>query len=288
MIEENEPTNVVVFKWSTPGYRSQFSAEYVNVFASMLERNTRVPYRLLCVTDDAEGLDSSITPVELWPCPVPAYGGGNAPNCFRRLFMFSQEAAEAFGPRFVWSDLDCVITGNIDHILTDQADFRIWRPDADESKCNGSLVSHRAGSRTELWEEFKNGSPVGTVEEFRAQTGHLGSDQAWIGSHLGPDDQFWGQADGVYAFRKLRNTRLEKRAAKEAKEDRREPRTATRYTRDTAGRRARRAARLERRMAERLEAPLPPNARLVYFPGQQHPWDANVQKLYPWVKQHWT
>jgi hypothetical protein len=45
---------------------------------------------------------------------------------------------------------------------------------------------------------------------------------------------------------------------------------------------------MRQRRDERLETPLPPHTRLVYFPGQQHPWDASVQKLYPWVKQHWT
>ncbi len=49
------PINVVVFKWSTPGYRSQFTAEYVNIFAAMLARNTTVPYKLWCATDDPDG-----------------------------------------------------------------------------------------------------------------------------------------------------------------------------------------------------------------------------------------
>ena len=287
-IVPKESINVIVFKWKTEGYRSQFTAEHVNVFASMLSRHTTVAYQLYCITDDADGLDSSIQPVELWPCPVPAYGtaNGNTPNCFRRLRMFSDELSEVFGPRWMWSDLDCVILGNIDHILTDENDFRIWRPDGGQSKCNGSLVTHRAGTRPEIWDDFQNGSVVGTVDEFRAQTNHLGSDQAWIGSRLGPDDYFWEQRDGVYAFRALRNHSLERFMAKQAKAEHRAPRTANRYSRDVA-RKQRRSERWEKRQQERLEAPLPPNARLVYFPGQQHPWDANVQKMYPWVEYNW-
>lgn len=286
-----ETVNVCIFKWETPGYRSQFTPDHVNIFASMLARNTTVPYRLFCITDDATGLDSSIQPVELWPCPVPAYGteNGNTPNCFRRLFMFSQDITEALGPRWIWSDLDCVIVGNIDHVLMDHNDFRIWRPDGGSSKCNGSLISHRAGTREALWTDFENGKVVTTVDEFRAQTGHLGSDQAWIGSRLREDDTFWEEKDGVFAFRALRNHTMERMVAKQEKErqDRRKMRTAARYTRDVAGRRERRETRLARRTEERMQAPLSPAARLVYFPGQQHPWDERVQELYPWVKQHW-
>lgn len=280
--------NVVTFKWVTPGYRSQFTAEYVNIFAAMLARNSTAPYKLWCITDDADGLDSSIEPIELWPNPVPSYGDSNAPNCFRRLFMFSRDIAEALGPRWMWSDLDSVITGNIDHILTDEADFKIWRPTGDTSRCNGSLVLHRAGSMTQVWDEFSP-AKVGTIEEFRAQTNHLGSDQAWMSRYLTPETPTFGESDGVFAFRKLRNQALERFVAKQEKEEARgrKPRNPLCYTRDVAARRERRDSRREQREKEKLTAALPPQARLVYFPGQQHPWDARVQKLYPWVKQHW-
>lgn len=278
--------NVCVFKWSTPGYRSQFSPEYVNIFAAMLARNTTVPYKLWCITDDADGLDSSIEALELWPNPVPSYGDSNAPNCFRRLFMFSREIAEALGPRWMWSDLDCVITGNIDAILTDESDFRIWRPSGDTSRCNGSLVLHRAGTMTQVWDEFSP-AKVGTIEEFRAQTNHLGSDQAWLSRYLTPETPTFGEDDGVFAFRKLRNPALERHMAKQEKAAARGKGPRTNYTRDAAGRRERMDQRRERREKERLSTPLPPNCRLVYFPGQKHPWDQDVQRLYPWVKQYW-
>ena len=277
--------NVCVFRWHTPGYRSQFSAEYVNVFAAMLARNTTVPYQLWCITDDADGLDSSINPIELWPNPVPSYGDSNAPNCFRRLFMFSREIAEALGPRFIWSDLDAVITGNIDAILTDEADFKIWRPSGDTSRCNGSLVLHRAGTMTQVWDDFSP-AKVGTIEEFRAQTNHLGSDQAWLSRYLTPETPTFGEDDGVFAFRKLRNHALERAVAKQDKEKVRARAPRTSYTRDSA-RRERVDQRRERREKEKLEVRLPPNCRLVYFPGQKHPWDQDVQRLYPWVKQYW-
>jgi hypothetical protein len=280
-------TSLVTFRWSTPGYRSTFTADHVNILFRSWRRHSTVPFNAYCVTDDPEGLDEDVTPVAIWENPVPAYGGGNAPNCFRRLRMFSDEVSEAFGPRWIWTDLDCVVTGNVDDILSTDADLKIWRPTGDVSRCNGSLVAYRSGSRPEIWNDFTK-TTVGTVEEFRAQTGHLGSDQAWMSLYIRPDDQFFGESDGVYAFRKLRNPVLERHMAKQEKVAARgkEPRGAS-YTRDAAGRRERMDQRRERREKERLSTPLPSNCKLAYFPGSVHPWDRNLQKLYSWIGANW-
>jgi len=190
---------VVVFKWHREGYRSKFDSGHVNTAARMVARHTTIRHHFVCITDDPTGIDPEIKVVPLWEDPHPAYGGGNWPNCFRRLRMFAPDIRRLVGPRWVWMDLDMLICGNIDHILTDPADFRIWRPDGGRSLCNGSLVLHQSGTRPEIWTEF-GPEKVGSVEEFQAQTKHLGSDQAWISSRLRPDDLFFDSAQGVYAF----------------------------------------------------------------------------------------
>lgn len=304
---------VVVFKWSVPGYRSQFSAETVNTAARMLARHATVPYRFTCITDDGEGIDDKIRVLPLWDDPHPSYGGGNWPNCFRRLRMFAPEIKRLVGRRWLWMDLDLLVCGNVDHILSDPTDFRIWRPDGGRSLCNGSLVSHKAGTRPELWTEFA-AEKVGTVDEFQAQTSHLGSDQAWIARRLRADDQFFTAADGVYAFRSLRNPHRERhfgamgRQRQEIRPGPEKPRVPPgpftglrraprgprfnvppgwRRRESTRPRYSPLVQRQEARADERISTSLPPNACMVFFPGQWHPWDQQIQDVYPWVKEHY-
>lgn len=300
---------VVVFKWHREGYRSKFDSGHVNTAARMVARNTTVRHHFVCITDDPTGIDPRIETIPLWGDPHPTYGGGNWPNCFRRLRMFAPDIRRLVGPRWVWMDLDMLICGNIDHILTDPADFRIWRPDGGRSLCNGSLVLHQSGTRPEIWTEF-GPEKVGSVEEFQAQTKHLGSDQAWISSRLRPDDLFFDSAQGVYAFRSLRNPHRERylgalgrqRPHKAPGEGprgpftgmRREPRgprfnapPGWRHRETSRPLRSRIAVRQEERADEKLQTALPANACMVFFPGQWHPWDQAIQDVYPWVKEHY-
>jgi hypothetical protein len=270
---------VVAFKWQRPGYRSTFDAAKVNTHFRTWWRHSTVPFEAVCITDDPAGLDSAITAVPIWDCPVPNYGGGNEPNCFRRLKLFDADFP------WIWTDLDGFVCGNVDHILSDPAEFRIWRPDGGRSKCNGSLVSHKPGARRHFWTSF-DPSQIGSVAEFREKTQHLGSDQAWIASHLTENDQFFGQSDGVYAFRSLRNQRRERELAKSRRVPLRPTLPSRVITRDSA-RRSRISARMLERRDERIQTALPANAALVYFPGQFHPWDREIQKVYPWIEEHY-
>lgn len=278
-------TKLLTFKWSTPGYRSQFTAERVNTFYAMARKHSTVDFHPVCITDDPEGIDVSVDVYKLWPNPVPNYGGGNEPNCFVRLPLLGATLSGIFGPKWVWSDLDCFICGNIDRILTDPAEFKIWRPDGGRSKCNGSLVSHVAGTRMHIWDSF-DPAKIGSVAEFRAKTAHLGSDQAWISTQLTDKDEFFEQKDGVYAFRDLRNHHREKHFGKLRRIQLRETLPQAVRVRDTA-RRAKLAERAAVRDNERLETALPANAAIVYFPGQWHPWDADVRCIYPWIEEHY-
>jgi hypothetical protein len=191
---------VITFKWSKPGYRSQFKGEYVNALRDMVKKHTTVPHEFVCITDDPEGIDPDIRVIPLWENPAPDYGGEDRPNCFYRLKMFSREMKYLIGARFVWMDLDTLILGNIDHILSDKSDFKIWRVEDEFMPCNGSMVLHRAGSRTHIWDNFK-ANLVDPSHGLKRVNGFNGSDQAWIAQHLGPDDGYFGKPDGVYSFR---------------------------------------------------------------------------------------
>lgn len=191
---------IVTFKWKSEKFRTKYTSEHVNRLYDMVQKHTTVKHSFLCVTDDPAGLYPQIKTAKLWPNPVPEYGDEWKPNCFLRLWAFSKEAQELLGDRFVWLDLDVLITGNIDHILrTNDTDFKIWYVDDEWSKCNGSLVFHKTGTRTYLYDKF-NPSEVDSKNAYRDK-GFIGSDQAWIAQNLGEGDHFFGKKDGVYSYR---------------------------------------------------------------------------------------
>ena len=188
---------VITWKWRREGYRDRYSAVHVNTFYEMLKRHTSVPFEPLCITDDPTGVQ--VPTMKLWGNPVPSYGSLHKPNCFYRVRAFSSEFRETLG-RFIWFDLDSVICGNVDHLLQDTAEFKIWRPDGEKMPCNGSLVLHQAGTRAYTW-AFFDPTMVDNIWGYRYTTGFQGSDQAWIAYNLKPHDQFFTQKEGIFSFR---------------------------------------------------------------------------------------
>lgn len=191
--------SIVCFKWHKPGFRSTYTAEHVNTLYRMVQRNTNRVHQFVCVTDDAKGIDPRVKIVPLWENPCPNYGNGKKPNCFYRLRMFATEMKEIFGEKFLWLDLDCVITGSIDGIFGHPADFGIWCPDGELMPCNGSLVLNRTGTRHHIWTRFDK-RRVHPERGLRS-AGFQGSDQAWIAMNLKLTDFRFGQAQGVYSWR---------------------------------------------------------------------------------------
>jgi hypothetical protein len=190
----------VCWRWRPPaGYRSTFGPETVNTLRKMVARHYAGPHRFICVTDDPRGIDPAVEVVPLWEdfgsLPSP-HGRGN-PSCYRRLKMFSAEAEQLFGPRFCSLDLDCVITGPLDPIVDRSEDIVLWGDTNPTTPYNGSMILLRAGSRTKVWDDF---DPVTSPKKATA-LGYFGSDQAWLGAALGPNEPKWSKVDGVYSYR---------------------------------------------------------------------------------------
>ncbi|WJJ93437.1 hypothetical protein [Neopusillimonas aromaticivorans] len=55
--------------------------------------------------------------------------GARFPSCYRRLWMFSDEA-KCLGKRVLMTDLDVLITRNIDHLFAPRDKFVGWQPKA--------------------------------------------------------------------------------------------------------------------------------------------------------------
>lgn len=192
--------DVVTFRWKPQaGYRSTFGPETVNTLKRMVSRHYRGAHRFTCVTDDPAGIDEDVRIIPLWEdfATIPSPHGGANPSCYRRLKLFSLEAATLIGPRFVSLDLDCVITGDMAPVWDRPEDFVIWGDTNKTTAYNGSMMLMTAGARPQVWTTF---DPRTSPRKAKAAQ-CWGSDQGWISYCLGPKEKKWSRADGVYSYR---------------------------------------------------------------------------------------
>ena len=193
--------DVVCFKWKPAWvmYRSAYTGEHVNTLFDMVKRHYANPFRFSCVTDDPRGIDDRIRVLPLWDdhATLTSLHGIQNPSCYRRLRLFGRDARDLVGERFVWLDLDMVITGNLRPIFDRPEDLIMWEGTASRNFYNGAMVMMTAGARPKVWEDF---DPVKSPRAAQA-AGFLGSDQAWINHCLGPGEARWTRADGCYSWR---------------------------------------------------------------------------------------
>lgn len=198
--------SVVTWLWCD-GSRD-YRAEHVNVLARMIHRRLSVAHQFICVADSGAGFAPGVewfqTPPEakrIGELRTPE--GTRFPSCYRRLWMFSQEARE-IGERVLLLDIDLVATGELAPLVEREADFIGWRPRAQwghTDRYGGGIYLLRTGSRRHVWEEFRG---LSSIEEARRR-GYRGSDQAWISHSLGAREEVWSDAAGIYSIRDLRN-----------------------------------------------------------------------------------
>lgn len=202
---------VICWKWKPFGqYRSSFGPSTVNVLRSMVARNLKLPHRFTCVTDDSRGIDGDIRIVDINSLAsakyarVPNPSSVRNPSCYRRLFLFSDEARDVFGMKVVSMDLDMVVVDDLTPLFDRDVDFVIWggqtvQPNVPQvyNWFNGSLMMHKPGTRTKVWTDFDPRTSPAKAN----QNGCRGSDQGWISYALGRSESTWGCADGVYSYR---------------------------------------------------------------------------------------
>lgn len=192
---------VVCWKWTPPrGYRSHFPAYTVNALARMVARHYPKPHRIVCVTDDARGIDDSVTRLPLWDddlARMRSPHGVGFPACYRRLRLFHPDAGQWFGERFVSIDLDVVLTGDMTPVWDRPEAFVGWQDPYRPGQLCGSMLLMSAGARPGVWSGF---DPA-TSPDLAKRAGYRGSDQAWI-SYCLPDAARWTAHDGVLSYRR--------------------------------------------------------------------------------------
>lgn len=167
--------NVVCLKWG-----KKFGPEYVNRLYAGVVRNTTIPVVFHCFTDNATGLNEKIV---VHPLPNKGLDGW-----WNKLYLFSGEIP--IMGRLVFMDLDTLIVGNIDHILSQDTGFialRDWykaEKDPKTTILNSSLMSYESHKHTHIWTQFMK-RPKEIVKQI-----HPAGDQEWIRQQQ-PDRIYW-------------------------------------------------------------------------------------------------
>lgn len=199
--------SIVTWIWDD-GFRT-YTADHVNVLQRMIARHLSVPHRFICVTDNTSGFSPDVEVIET---PVAAKHvaqyrspeGARFPSCYRRLWMFSDEA-RALGERLMLLDVDLVVLRDLLPVIDHDEDFVGWRPYRDwgaQMRFGGGIYLLQAGSRTQVWDDFKGEE---SIRKARSK-GYRGSDQAWISYKLGDTEPYWDRDAGIYSIRDFMTT----------------------------------------------------------------------------------
>lgn len=158
--------NIVCLKWGT-----KYGPEYVNRLYAGIKRNTTLSFTLHCFTDNSEGINPEIQTHKL-----QHYLTG----WWHKLFFFSNEMP--IKGRIVYMDLDTLITGNIDEILSYDEGFvvlrdfytGIWPTIKGNDNVGSGLMSFNTYNHAHIWRDFIIDSSSISLK-FEKQ-----GDQAWI------------------------------------------------------------------------------------------------------------
>ena len=155
--------NIISLKWGT-----KFSPDYVNRLYKGFKRNTTIPFTFHCVTENPKGIVNGVTIHKLPNTGLEIW--------WNKLWLFSKEFP--LEGRVVFVDLDTLIVGNVDDIISHDNGFTIVRdfyhakrkPSAPNAQ--SCIMSFEAHKHHYIWDDFiKNPSK-------NMKKGH--GDQGWI------------------------------------------------------------------------------------------------------------
>lgn len=96
--------NVICMKWGT-----KYGPEYVNRLYAMVARNLSLPFRFVCLTDDATGLNENI---QTFAIPSLGLDLNGPERGWNKLVTFQERLYDLSG-RALFLDLDLIITASI-------------------------------------------------------------------------------------------------------------------------------------------------------------------------------
>jgi len=129
----------------------KYSAKYVNTLYSMVKRNLTIPFTMVCLTDNIDGIDKDIMCLNL---PKELTGWWCKP------YMYSADLPLAKDSTILYMDLDVVISGNLNKLFDYEPndwcvirDFtRAMQPNW--QKYNSSVIRFKLGQLDHVWSRF--------------------------------------------------------------------------------------------------------------------------------------
>ena len=170
-----QAVNVLCIKWGR-----KYGPEYVNKLHSMVRRHLTRPFRFVCLTDDAHGIDAQI---EVKPIPNVGFSEFDTrqPWTFGhgwlKLTSFADPLYDLSG-RTLFLDLDIVIVDNIDCFFDQPGAFCVIKEwDKKDGTGNTSVYLYTIGAHADALQYLKNNYP-GALAEVR-------NEQEFITLYLG-------------------------------------------------------------------------------------------------------
>ena len=173
---------ILCMKWGT-----KYPAEFVNRLYRMVSRHLSLPFTMVCLTDDAAGIDPAVVCHPIPPLDLP---DGIPERGWRKLTTFAPDLYGLSGTA-LFLDLDVVILRNIGHFFTHAADARDavfiirdwkrpWRMVG-----NSSVYRFTLGAFPALLDDFR-----ANFHDIRAR---YRNEQAWLSAYLRERDalRYW-------------------------------------------------------------------------------------------------
>lgn len=233
-----------------------FTPDDVRIWDNMIARNLTVPHRRVCVTHRPDLFDFIET--------IPLEPDKHVPGlCTVKLQAHRPGSVAKEGDRVLSMDIDCVVTGNIDHLAQDFRDGTVFLDDCRWWKnpnfevggrrgfIQGSIQSFIVGATDFLWSDF---DPRTTPAWLNRRFG--GGEQAWISERMNasyPEPGWewnvphWTEKDGIYGAGRLFGGKPD----------------------------------------NGVQTELPDNARIVFVPGDRKPGQPQVAQSHPWIGKFW-
>ena len=134
--------DIVCLKWG-----NKFGPEYVNNLYKGIKRNSTAEFRFHCFTEDRTDLLPEVIIQELPDLGVDGW--------WNKVYLFNDQLPFELGEPIMFIDLDTIITGNIDHILTYPLKTMIGLENFYHGTFASGLLMWRHGAMARAWDKFK-------------------------------------------------------------------------------------------------------------------------------------
>lgn len=148
-----QTVNVLCIKWG-----KKYGPDYVNKLYSMVSRHLTRPFRFVCLTDEATGIDKHI---ETKPIPTVGFADfderkpWSEGHGWLKVTSFVEPLYDLQGPT-LFIDLDVVIVDNIDCFFDVEGEFRVIKEwDKSDETGNTSVYRFIAGAHPDVIDNLK-------------------------------------------------------------------------------------------------------------------------------------